>query len=115
MTELIYQWIDFIWLPISLIVVRKHQRLMVFAFTLTCLLTLRTQVELVESTGFSTGFLDIMHSSMLSRGMIIYSLVIMLFLALAHFSPNTRGIIFFAAALSIYVLAFCTSMLLMAL
>lgn len=115
MIELIYQWIDFIWLPVGVLVVRKEQRLMTFAFILTGLITLRTQVELIESTGFKTGFLNVMESSMLSRGMIVYSVVFMLFLVLAYFSPNTRGVIFFAAALSIYVLAFCSSMIIMVL
>jgi hypothetical protein len=115
MTHLIYQWIDFIWLPIGVIIVQKEQRIMAFAFILTCLLTLRTQVELIESTGFDTGFLGFMESSMLSRGMVVYSIVIMLFLILAHYSPKTRGAIFFAATLSIYIIAFCSSMIIMVL
>ena len=115
MEALIYQWIDFIWLPIGLFVVHKHQRPLCFAFILTCLVTLRTQVELIESTGFNKGFLDIMDVSMLTRGMLVYSFVIMGFLVLAYYSPRTKGIIFFAALLSIYVLAFCLSMLVMVL
>jgi len=34
---------------------------------------------------------------------------------MAYFSPRTDRIVFFAAALSIYILALCGSMLLMAL
>ena len=115
MRELIYQWIDFIWLPIGFFAVHKQQRWMTLAFIFTCLMTMRTQIELVESTGNMTGFLDIMHSSLHSRGIVVYSVVYMIFLALAYFSPNTRGVIFFAATLSIYIMAFCVSMLLMAL
>lgn len=115
MSDLIYQWIDFIWLPIGFMVVRKDQRLMTVAFIFTCLLTLRTQVELIESTGYSTGFLGIMDSPLLGRGMVVYGLVITLFLVLAYYSPRTRGVIFFAATLSMYILAFCLSLLIMTL
>jgi hypothetical protein len=115
MTQIIYQWIDFLWLPIGFFTVHKSQRLMTLAFIFTCLITFRTQVELIESTGFETGFLGIMHSSLHSRGIIVYSIIIMLFLILAYLSPQTKGVIFFAATISIYLLAFCMSMLLMAL
>lgn len=113
MTQLVYQWIDFIWLPVGLIVVNKKQRIMTVAFILTCLLTLRTQVEIMESIDFNTGILPFMKSSMLSRGMVIYSIVIALFLILAYYSPFTRGYIFFACVLTIYIFAFVLSMTLM--
>lgn len=115
MSDLIYQWIDFIWLPIGWFVVRKDQRLMTVAFIFTCLLTLRTQVELIESTGFAEGILGFMDSPPVARGMIVYGLVITAFLVLAYYSPRTRGVIFFAAALSMYILAFCLSLLIMVL
>ena len=112
----IYHYIDLIWLPVAWFVAHKQHRLKALAFVATCLISLRTQVELMESTGFDTGFLPgIMDSHVYPRGLIAYSVVIMLFLILAHYSPRTEKIVFFAAALSIYILAFCFSMLLMAL
>ena len=120
MTQLIYQWIDFVWqwidfvwIPIGLIVVNKKQRIMTVIFILTCLLTLRTQVELMESINFNTGILPLMKYSLLGRGMVVYSIVIALFLILARYSPSTRGYIFFACVLTIYIFAFTLSMLLM--
>lgn len=114
-SSFIYHYVDFLWLPVAWFTVRKRHRWYGIAFVLTCLATFRTQVELMESTGFETGFLPIMDSHIFPRGMIAWSIIIAMFLVLAHFSPRTKEIIFFAAALSIYILAFCFSMLLMAL
>lgn len=111
----IYHYVDFLWLPVAWYTVAKQHRWYAQAFVLTSLATLRAQVELMESTGYETGFLPIMDSNIFPRGMIAWSVIIALFLLLAHFSPKTKEIIFFAASLSIYILAFCFSMLLMAL
>jgi hypothetical protein len=115
LSDNIYHYIDLVWIPVTWLVVEKHQRWKALSFVLVCLMTLRTQTELMESTGYETGFLPIMDSNVYSRGLIAYSVVIVGFLVLAHFSPKTDGMIFFAAGLSIYILAFCFSMLLMAL
>lgn len=115
MLSFIYQWIDLIWLPLGWFVVRKRHRFMTVAFIATCILTLRTQAELIDSTGYATGFLNLMDSPVLPRGMVVYGIIIMLFLILAYYSPRTKNVIFFAAALSIYILAFCLSLLIMSL
>lgn len=111
----IYHYVDFLWLPVAWFTVAKQHRWYGQAFVLTSLVTLRTQVELMKSTGYETGFLPFMHSHIFPRGMIAWSIIIALFLILAYFSPRTKPVIFFAASLSIYIFAFCFSMLLMAL
>lgn len=111
----IYHYVDFLWLPAAWFTMARQHRWYGQAFVLTSLVTLRTQVELMKSTGFETGFLPFMNSNVFPRGMIAWSIVIALFLILAHFSPRTKPVIFFAASLSIYIFAFCFSMLLMAL
>ncbi len=111
----VYHYVDFLWLPVAWFTAHKQHRWYALAFALTSLATLRTQVELMQSTGFETGFLPVMDSNVFPRGMIAWSVIIALFLAVAYFSPRTKESIFFAAALSIYILAFCFSMLLMAL
>lgn len=113
MGELIYQWIDLVWLPIGWFAVHKHQRVKVMAFIITCILTLRTQAELLDSTGYDEGYLPLMHSPVFTRGLIVYSIIIMLFLILAYLSPRTQGIVFFTASITIYIFAFCVSMVLM--
>ena len=113
--SVIFAYIDLLWLPITFFAVHKHQRIKSVIFTVTCLLTLRVQVELMESIDRANGVLPFIESHVFSRGVIFYSVIIALFLVLAHFSPRTEGMIFFAAALSIYILSVCLSMLLMAL
>lgn len=114
-TAELYKYLDFLWIPVGVLVARKHQRLFTAIFIATCLLTLRLQAELVEGTGFSTGFLPWLHSPARTRGEVTYSVIIALFLILVRYSPNVRGVIFFAALLSIYFMAFCVSMVIMAL
>ena len=110
MSALIYQWIDLIWLPISWFAVHKHHRWYTLGFVITCILTLRTQVELMNVIGYPTGILTLINSPVFDRGLIIYSIVTAIFLALAHFSPKTRIVIFFAASLSVYIFTFCASL-----
>lgn len=107
------QWLDLIWLPIGWFIVGKAYRLKTLAFIVTCLLTLRTQVELMDSIAHPFGFTGMMHADALTRGMIVYSVIIALFLLLAHFSPNTKPIVFFSVSLTFYVAAFCVSMIVM--
>jgi hypothetical protein len=113
MASFIYQWVDFIWVPLGLFVATKEQRWVVLAFILTCLLTLRMQIELMEETGFSTGFTGFFESSAHTRGMVTYSILIMLYLILIHFSKNTRKIVLFAASISIYIFSFILSLVVM--
>ncbi len=105
--------LDFVWLPITWFVVHKHQRMKAFLFVLACILTLRLQVELMESVHHPHGMLSLLDSHVLYRGQMIYTLVIIFFLILAHFSPKTEKIVFFAACLSMYFLTFCFSMVMM--
>lgn len=113
MLLLLYQWIDLLWLPVALVMTHKGQRIKTLLFIIACVLTLRTQIELMESIGRPDGFFRLIGVGLYERGLIVYGLLIALFLILAHFSPNTRGAIFMAAALSLYIFGFCISMLAM--
>ena len=113
MPSLLYQWIDLIWLPISLLVVHKGQRLKTLAFIGGCILMFRTQLELMNSIGHPNGFLGWIKMGLYERGLIIYGLLFAVFLILAYFSPNTKGVIFLAAVLSLFILGFCVSMIAM--
>lgn len=110
---LIHDWADIIWIPIAVVSVHKGQRIKAAAFVLFCMLTMRLQVELIRDTGFDTGYLNFMHSDIFNRAQIVYSVFIVLFLILSHYSPNTRGAIYMAASISIYFMAFFSSMLIM--
>jgi hypothetical protein len=113
MQDLIYQWIDCLWLPIGLVAVRRGQRLMTTAYIATCIISLRTQLELMSEIGYSRGFLGLTDFGLYERGLVVYGLVIALFLVLAHFSPRTKGAIFLAAIITLYIFGFCASTLIM--
>jgi len=115
MGAFIYQWIDLIWLPVAWFAVHKRHRMQAMAFVVTCIVTLRTQVELMNYIGYGTGILPLMDSEIRARGLIAYGIIIGLFLILAYYSPRTRNIVFLAAAISVYLFAFCVSMTLMVL
>lgn len=115
MSHFVWQWIDFIWLPLSLLLVHKSQRLMTAGFVLACLLTLRLQVEIMKSVGAFHGFFNLLGWDALKRGQLTYSLMLALFCVLAHYSPKTPAVIFLAVVLSLYILTACVAMLIMAL
>ena len=113
MPEIIYQWIDLLWLPVALLLAPKRLKIKSGIFVLTCVFTLRTQMELVESVGTSTGLINLFDSSIFHRGVIVYSIFIGLFLLMAVFSPKARTPVFMAAGISLYIMAFAISMVLM--
>ena len=112
---MIYQWLDLIWIPIGLFVVKKEQRLWVLGFFSGCMLMMRMQVELMNATNYPTGFINLMSSTAFDRGLVIYSVFYVLYLTLAHYSPNARGPVFVAASISIFFMAFFTSSIIMVL
>lgn len=113
MGQFLYQWLDLIWLPVAWFVVAKQHRWLMIAFIVVCGLTMRTQVELMESTGFVTGMLPFLDMPMLTRGLLGYGIIIGIFLILAHFSQSTAKVVFLAASISLYIFAFCVNMVFM--
>lgn len=113
--DIVYQWIDLIWLPIALFVVQKEQRHWVCGFFISCILMMRMQVEVMQSIGYETGLMNLLGSNVYDRGLVIYSIFYMLYLVLAHFSPNARGPMLMAASISIFFMAFFTSTFIMVL
>jgi hypothetical protein len=111
----ILQWIDLIWLPVMMLVVHKKQRLMAGGLFLACALMMRMQVELINSTGFSAGFLPLLESGAKERGLVVYSVFYMLYIILAIFSSGTKPIVFMAASITIFFAAMVVSMIVMVL
>lgn len=112
---LFHDWADVIWIPIAAVSVHKGQRIKAVAFVLFCMLTMRIQDELIRDTGYETGYLNFMQSDIFNRAQIVYSVFIVLYLILSHYSPHTKGVVYMAASISIYFMAFITSMLVMVL
>lgn len=106
-------WLDAVWIPVALLVVHKGQKLKAAAFVGLCMLVMRLQIEIVESTGFSKGFTRLMESSLYHRGLVVYGAFITIYLLLSYFSPYTRGVIYLAASISIFFMAFLVSSIVM--
>jgi len=114
--DIIYQWIDLVWLPIGYITVHKQHRIKTLAFILLCIFTMRSQISIMDSIGYGqNGIVSIMSSNLYERGLVAYGIIISIFLLLAHFSPATKPIVFLAIMLSIYISALCGTMILFAL
>ena len=115
MFDLILHWLDFLWIPLAFLVLKKDQKWKGVLFILACMLTLRLQVELMVETGYETGFLPFLKSEVLYRGYIVYGLFIVGFLGLGHISKESNSFVYLAAGISVFTIAFCTSFLVMAL
>ncbi len=113
--SLFLNWIDVLWIPAAFFIVHKNQRIKAILFILACMFSLRLQAEMIQLTGFTTGFMGILDGDVFRRGLIFYGICIALYLVLSYYSPHTKGAIYMAASLSIFFMAFVGSTLLMVL
>ncbi|MEZ5814613.1 MAG: hypothetical protein R3E13_07860 [Alphaproteobacteria bacterium] len=109
----ILQYIDLLWLPIGVLTVHKQHRTWAAGFFIGCMIMMRLQAELMASTGFNSGFTGWWSMDAHSRGQITYSIFYVAYIALALYSPGTKGTIFMAASISIFFAALFTSMIVM--
>jgi hypothetical protein len=107
-------WLDIIWIPIAAISVNPGQRLKAVGFVILCMTVMRLQIDIIHSFGFKTGFTGFWDASLYHRGLLTYSIFIMIYLLLSYFSPYTRGVIYLAASISIFFMAFAVSSFVMA-
>lgn len=108
-------WLDLLWIPVALIALHKGQRLRAILFVLACALMLRLQIQLMEEIGYPNGFLDILSADLYTRGLITYSVFILVFFLLSYASPKVDPFVFVAASISTFIAAFCVSFGFMAL
>jgi len=102
----IYQWLDLIWIPVAFFVLHKEQRLKGIVFILSCVFTLRLQIELLLGIDRPFGILNILDNALLDRGFICYGIFIGLFLLLSYFSKNENPYVYIAAAITVFMIAF---------
>lgn len=109
----LYPWIDLLWLPVGALAVGRGKRLMTLAFIATCIISLRTQIELFQAIGYPNGILGWLKLGLYERGLAIYGVLIALFLILAHLSPRTSGVIVLAVTITLYIFGLCASIVAM--
>jgi low affinity Fe/Cu permease len=111
--DYILNWIDLAWVPLALLLVRKGQRLNALIFVLVCILTLRLQVELMLEIGFDNGFFKFIDLPVLMRGFMAYGVFIAVFIGLSRWSRERDVYVNMAAAITVYIAAFCVSTFIM--
>ncbi|HPD83010.1 MAG: hypothetical protein R3D88_04265 [Alphaproteobacteria bacterium] len=115
MFDIVLNWLDLLWIPLSFLIVRKKQRLKAIAFIMVCIISLRLQVELMDDIGFHNGFLHFISLPALYRGYWVYGIFIIALLGLLRFSRERDPYIYIAAAISVFIVAFCISTFIMVL
>lgn len=111
--DIILQWIDLIWLPVMMFVVPKERRLMVAGLFLSCALMMRMQIELMEYTGYETGFMPLIKSHVQNRAIGVYNVFYLLYVGFALLTSGAKSVVFMAASISIFFMAMLTSMVVM--
>jgi hypothetical protein len=101
----IYTNIDLVWVVVALIVLHEGQRAKTAILFGACYLFLRLQIELLNAFGYPNGLFNLMETGLYHRGLICYSITNILFLVASIWSPNTKGVLFLASAISAFVIA----------
>ncbi len=109
------EYVDFLWLPLALIVTERGKRILTCLFVGASLFLLRLQVELLQQFGWGHGFLGTMESAILPRGQVTYGVFIGLFLLIARGSKGEMKHVHMAASIVILIAAFCVSSVIMVL
>ena len=113
MFDFLYFWADAIWLPISYIGVHKKHRWWAVGFVACSMILIRLLAEIMVHIGYGNGIMGFMASNVHTRGVAVSSFYYILFMAIAHFSPRTQGVVFLAACLSFFFAIFVTTALVM--
>lgn len=113
--DTILQWIDLIWAPIIFFTANKKVRVKGVIFVLACVFMLRLQVQLMTEIGFNAGILTFIQWPALYKGMAIYGFFIGVITLLNALSKDTDPYVFIAASISVFILSFCISSVVMVL
>ncbi|MCD8497375.1 MAG: hypothetical protein LRZ85_04405 [Alphaproteobacteria bacterium] len=111
----IYPYLDLLWLPVAMLAVHRHQRLIVLAFMAACMVMMRLLVELVQSLGYPYGIVGLLDAPLLERGAAVYSLFYLLYLLIVRFSPSSYKVVLLAASITIFFAASVSAAIVMVL
>ncbi|GEM_PF-883284 len=98
----IFDNIDLVWIPIAIFTVHEGQRLKAVIFCAACYLFLRLQIETMHAFGFPNGMFGLVKMDLYMRGLLVYGFMTSVFLLLSIWSPETKGVIFMAACISLF-------------
>lgn len=102
--DLLYHWIDLLWIPVLFFGVHKRHRWYAGGFIIGSIILVHTMSEIMTSIGHPTGIIGYMSSNVHARLLITSSIIYTIFLFVAHYSPKTMGVVFMAASLTFFFL-----------
>jgi len=112
--EMIVQWLDLVWLPVVFFLVIPRMKWVAIGFVTACILMLRMQIEVLEEFGIAKeGIRGMLTSDPFHRGLATYSVIILLYVLLTVSSKRTMTEVYLAASITIFILAFTISSVLM--
>ena len=109
----ILQYIDAIWLFIAFFAVHKDHRRTAVLFVFGCMALMRMQAELMVSIGYPNGILFFMDSHVFNRGLVIYTVCYLIYLAVVHFSAKNDKSIVMASSIGMFFMVFFASSVLL--
>lgn len=101
----IYLNLDLIWVIIALLTVHEGQRVKSAVFCGACYMFLRLQIEMLYAFQYPAGIFNVLEMDLYTRGLICYSITNILFLIASIWSPNTKGVMYVASAISAFIIA----------
>ena len=109
MFDVIYSWIDVIWLPIVYFGAYKQHRWWSIGLILFSMTLIRLLAEIMTYSGYNNGIMGFLEANVHTRGIIVSSFFYILFMILSYYSKDTKGAAFMAACLSIFFMIFVSS------
>lgn len=113
--NLIYHWIDILWIPVLFFGVHKKHRWYACGFATGSIILVHTMSEIMTSIGYPNGIIGYISLDVHSRLLIISIIIYSAFLLVARFSSKTLGVVFMAASLTFFFLILVVGSLIMVL
>jgi len=111
--DFVFQWIDLAWLLVVPLALGRAHWLTGSGYVVSCALMLRLQTELLDSIGYSRGFLPLLESDIFTRGIITYGVVIFVYMIWGHFLRRASVVIFLAHSIAFFFIAMIASLVVM--
>lgn len=113
MFDVLYLWVDIIWIPIVYLTVHKKHKWYAVGFVVASMVLIRLLAEIMTHIGYGNGIMGFMDSKVHTRGLWVTAFYYVILIFAAHFSPKTKGIVFMAACLTIFFAIFLTASVVM--
>ncbi len=102
---LVMNYIDALWILLLMITLKRGQRLWAAGFVASCMLMMRLMIELMAEIGYPNGILGLIDMPLFIRGLWVYGVIYVLYVALNIAFPATKGIFLVASSLSMFFIA----------